>query len=117
LFDNPQKADAGILICYNMVRKIIFNPNNSMEPSKDEYKQMITEIIKKQIVILGPQIAVLKARNIPGLKVTDGGDVTDIEGTEQVVLHKLIDEYVALSGEIVKNAVNSIFEKYPSIKG
>lgn len=84
--------------------------------SKDEYKQVITEIIKKQIVILGPQMAVFKARNVPGLKVADDGTVTSVEGPEQVILQKLIDEYVALSGEIVKNAVNSIFKKYPSIQ-
>jgi len=87
-----------------------------MEPTNTDYKQMLTEIIKKQIVILGPEIAVLKARGVEGLKVTDEGDVTDVTGPEQVVLQKLIDEYVALSGEIVKNAVNSIFKKYPSIK-
>lgn len=87
-----------------------------MEPTREDYKQMLTEIIKKQIVILGPQIAVLKARNVPGITVSDDGVVLDINGDEQTILHKLIDEYVALSGEIVKNAVNSIFQKYPSIK-
>jgi hypothetical protein len=87
-----------------------------MEPSNTEYKQMLTEIIKKQIVILGPQIAVLKARSVPGLKVSDEGEVLEVSGPEQIVLQKLIDEYVALSGEIVKSAVNYIFEKYPSIK-
>jgi hypothetical protein len=87
-----------------------------MEPTNADYKQMFTEIIKKQIIILGPQIAVLKARGVPGLKVTDDGVVTDVSGPEQVILQKLIDEYVSLSGEIVKNAVNSIFEKYPSIR-
>jgi len=87
-----------------------------MEPSNADYKQMLTEIIKKQIIILGPQIAVLKARSVPGLKVGDDGTVMSVDGPEQVVLQKLIDEYVALSGEIVRNAVNSIFEKYPSIK-
>lgn len=81
-----------------------------------DYKKIITEIIKKQIVILGPQIAILKARGVPGLKVTDEGEVTDITGPEQVILQKLIDEYVALSGEIVRSAVNYIFEKYPLIK-
>ncbi len=85
-------------------------------PSKDEYKKIFSEIIQKQAVILGPAIAVLKARNVVGLKVSDSGDVTDISGNEQILLHKLIDEYVALSGEIVKNAVNSVFQKYPSIK-
>ncbi len=87
-----------------------------MESTNEDYKQMLTEIIKKQIVILGPQIAVLKARGVAGLKVSDDGVVTDVAGPEQTVLQQLIDKYVALSGEIVKNAVNSIFEKYPSIK-
>ncbi|MBN2093832.1 MAG: hypothetical protein JW740_00430 [Candidatus Zambryskibacteria bacterium] len=87
-----------------------------MDNQNVDYKQILTEIIKKQIVILGPQIAVLKARNIQGLKVTDDGEVTEINDSEQAILQKLIDEYVALSGEIVRNAVNSIFEKYPSIQ-
>ena len=87
-----------------------------MEPSHEDYKSMLTEIIQKQVVILGPQIAVLKARNVPGLQVNDSGMVTEVSGSEQVVLQKLIDEYVSLSGEIAKNAVNSIFQKYPSIK-
>jgi len=85
-------------------------------PSKDEYKKIFGEIIQKQAIILGPAIAVLKARNVEGLKVADNGEVTDIAGNEQMMLHRLIDEYVALSGEIVKNAVNSVFDKYPSIK-
>lgn len=87
-----------------------------MEPTQEDYKAMLTEIIQKQIVILGPQIAVLKARNVSGMTVSDDGHVTEVSGPEQVVLQKLIDEYVLLSGEIVRNAVDSIFKKYPSIK-
>ncbi len=85
-------------------------------PNQEEYKKIFSEIIQKQIVILGPQIAVLKARNVSGLTVNDQGEVTQISGNEQILLHKLIDEYVALSGEIVRNAVNSVFDKYPSIR-
>lgn len=87
-----------------------------MEPTKEDYKSMLTEIIQKQVVILGPQIAVLKARNVAGITVSDEGMVTSVNGPEQVILQKLIDEYVSLSGEIVRNAVDSIFKKYPSIK-
>jgi len=83
---------------------------------KDQYKLIITEIIKKQAVILGPQIAVLKARGVSGLDVTDEGVVIDIEGEPQAALRALIDQYVELSGQIVKNALGSIFIKYPSIK-
>ncbi len=86
-----------------------------MELSKEDYKNIITEIIKKQAIILGPQIAVLKARNVVGITVADDGMITNITGNEQEILQKLIDQYVALSGEIVRNAVNSVFAKYPSL--
>lgn len=85
-------------------------------PSSEDFKNIISEIVKKQSVILGPQIAMLKAKNVPGLKIADDGTVTEIAGKEQEVLQRLIDEYVSLSGEIVKNTVNSVFAKYPSFK-
>lgn len=83
---------------------------------KDQYQALISEIIMKQAVILGPEIAVLKARNVSALTITDDGRVTNIEGDPQAALQGLIDEYIALSGEIVRNVTRPIFEKYPSIK-
>ena len=82
----------------------------------EEYKRVMTEIISKQAVILGPEIAVMKARSVPGVIVTDEGVVTGIEGDYDDVLHKLIDEYVELSGQIVRATLGSIFEKYPNIE-
>jgi hypothetical protein len=82
----------------------------------DQYKALMTEIIKKQIVILGPDISVLKARNVKSIEVSDDGTVTEISGDPQAVLQQLIDEYVALSGQIVKNILGSIMDKYPEIK-
>jgi hypothetical protein len=83
---------------------------------KEQYKQLLSEVIQKQIVILGPAIAVLKARNISGLEITDEGKVTDINDDPEKVLKELIDVYVSLAGQIVKNALGSIFDKYSSIK-
>jgi len=83
---------------------------------KDQYKSLMTDIIAKQSVILGPEIAVLKAKKVEELVISDNGTVEDIKGNPAEVLQKLIDEYVELSGMIVKNALGSIFAKYPSIK-
>lgn len=83
---------------------------------KQQYQGLITDIIAKQSIILGPQIAILKARNVSNLAVDDTGIVTEIKGDPAIVLQKLIDEYVELSGQIVKNALGSIFAKYPTIK-
>jgi len=86
-----------------------------MEDTK-QYLALISEIIAKQAVILGPDIAILKARNVGGLTVDDAGKVTEINGNPQEVVQKLIDEYVELSGQIIKSALGSIFTKYPNIK-
>ena len=83
---------------------------------KEQYKNLLSEIIAKQSVVLGPYIAVLKARGVSDLVVADDGKVIDIKGNPREALQKLVDEYVSLAGQIVKNALGSVFAKYPSIQ-
>lgn len=83
---------------------------------KSQYIALISEIIEKQAIILGPNIAILKARNVLGLTIDEQGKVTDVKGNPSDVIEQLIDEYVQLSGQIVKSALSSIFTKYPDIK-
>lgn len=83
---------------------------------KKQYLALISEIIAKQSIILGPDIAILKARNVGGLEISDQGQVIAINGESSKILQSLINVYVELSGLIVKNALGSIFEKYPNIK-
>jgi hypothetical protein len=83
--------------------------------NNEKYKSLLSEIIAKQSVILGPEISILKARNVTGLTVSDDGKVVDIKGDGGIVLQQLVNIYVELSGMIVKNALGSIFEKYPDI--
>ena len=82
---------------------------------KDSIKALMTEIIAKQAVILGPDIAIMSARKVVGIEVSNDGKVTNFEGDGSLLVRKLVDSYVQLSGEIVKNALNSVFEKYPGI--
>lgn len=82
---------------------------------KEQYTALISEIIKKQSLILGPEIAVLKARSVPGLMVDNDGKVTGVGDNPKETLQSLVDQYVELSGLIVKNALGSIFAKYPDL--
>lgn len=86
------------------------------ENNAEQYKALISDIIAKQIVILGPDIAVLKARNIQGLEVDDKGSVVSLSGEPKEVLEQLIDSYMELSGQIVKSTLKPIFDKYPDIE-
>jgi len=85
--------------------------------TQQDYKKLIEEIVGKQMDILGPEIAIRKASNVPGLALNDKGQVTKLdESNSQAVLQKLVDEYIALSGAIVKNILDPVFAKYPEIK-
>ncbi len=81
-----------------------------------QYLNLINDIITKQKVILGPDIVLVKAKNVEGLKLNADGMATEITGDPQSVLQKLIDEYIGLSGQIVKNILTPVFQKYPDIK-
>jgi hypothetical protein len=82
----------------------------------EQYKAVMTEIIGKQSVILGPDMAIARAKKIANVDVSEKGEVTGISGDPAEALRKLIDTYVELSGQIVKSALGPIFMKYPEIK-
>ena len=84
-------------------------------PDGVDTKQILSKVIKQQILILGPDIALLKARNVPGLKVSESGDVTEVKGNPREALKSLVDEYVALSGLIVKKTLEPLLQKYPDL--
>lgn len=80
-----------------------------MQPQNtEEYKKLLTEVIKKQIVILGPDITLAKARNVAGLEVADDGTILNITGNPQEIVQKLIDQFVQLSGLIVKKTMEPL---------
>lgn len=82
----------------------------------ETYTSLISDVISKQATILGPDIAVLKARSITGLKVSDEGKVEGVQGDPKQILEALIDAYVQLSGQIVKSTLQSVFNKYPQVE-
>lgn len=83
----------------------------------EEYKKMLTDLIQKQMVVLGPNIALDKARKIAGVQVSDNGTVLDISGDPQLVLKGVANEYMVLSGQIAQMTLNTLLEKYPTVKG
>ncbi len=83
-------------------------------PANTDYKTLLTQVIQKQIVILGPTITLAKARNVKGLTVADDGTVTDISGQPQELIQALIDQFVQLSGLIVEKTMEPLLSIYPN---
>ena len=87
-----------------------------MQPQTDsDYKKIFTELIKKQIVVLGPDITLAKVKNVAGIEVNENGEVTNINGDAQQILQLLINQFVELSGAIVKKTMESILMTYPGM--
>lgn len=84
-------------------------------PEQDEYKKMLTDLIQKQMVVLGPNIALDKAKKVPGLTVSDDGTVLDMDGNPPLVLKNVANEYMILSGQIAQMTLNTLLEKYPDV--
>lgn len=81
--------------------------------NETDNKNLFTELIKKQIVILGPDITLAKVRNVKGIEVDQNGEVTGLAGDPQVLLQELIGQFVELSGLIVKKTMESILSTHP----
>lgn len=83
---------------------------------EEDYQSLLTDLIKKQMVMLGPGVAIAKARKVSTLTVSGEGLVTAIGGDPQVALDQLATEYMNLSGQIAQATLASLLEKYPNIK-
>lgn len=89
-----------------------------MQPqTQEDYKKLLTQVIQKQMVILGPTITLAKARNVKGLTVADDGTVVNIDGQPQALIQGLIDQFVQLSGLIVKKTMEPLLSAYPDGAG
>ncbi len=86
-----------------------------MQQADRQYQKLLTEIIKKQIVILGQDITLTKARNVKGLTISEDGTITAITGNPQELVHELIDQFLELSPQIVNKTIEPILAGYPDI--
>lgn len=82
----------------------------------DDYKKVISDIIKKQIEVVGPTIALAVARKVPTIKLAQDGEVLEITGDPKVAFEQVAEAYIAFSGEISKMILKSVMKLYPDIK-
>lgn len=86
-----------------------------MQQNDQQYQKLLTEVIKKQIIVLGPAITLAKARNVKGVTISEDGTVTAISGNPQEIIQQVIDQFVELSGLIVKKTMEPILASYPGL--
>ncbi len=80
------------------------------------YKKFLTELIRKHMIIFGPNIARETAASIEGLTVNPSGEVTDLKGTPILILENLMKEYQKLSVPITLLNLSLLLDQNPDIK-
>lgn len=73
-----------------------------MNATAQESQQLLTEAIQKQMLILGAEITLFKARNVTGLTVKDDGTVSAISGNVGEIITHFLEEFRGLSSPLVK---------------
>jgi hypothetical protein len=79
-----------------------------MNNAAQDYQTLLTEVLQKQIIVLGPQITLTKARNVQGLSVSDDGHVNSISGDPKEVSIKLLEQFRELSPLLVKKTMKDL---------
>jgi len=72
------------------------------EATDKEYQQLLTEILKKQIVIFGPAIVTAKIKHLKNITVTDDGTVTSLLGSPRDIAGEILEAFKELSSGVVK---------------
>jgi len=81
----------------------------------EDYKKAISEIVKKQMEIVGPAVALSVAQKATFVKVSPSGDVLEIIGDPKSALEQVAEAYIAFSGEISKMILKSVIKSHPDI--
>lgn len=79
-----------------------------MSDTAQDYKKLLSDALQKQMLILGPQITLLKAHTIPGLSFTNDGQVTEISEDPQKVVTQFLEEFRELSVPLVKKSMKPL---------
>ncbi|MCK9361139.1 hypothetical protein M0Q28_02815 [Patescibacteria group bacterium] len=76
----------------------------------DKSKTVLTALIQKQMTILGPNVAIGRARRVKGLTLGDDGVVTAIQGDAATVSQALVNEFIMLTGDVTRTLFESLIK-------
>jgi hypothetical protein len=72
------------------------------------YQKLLTDAIRKQMLILGPQITFLKIHNVPSLTVSDDGTVVSLGEKPEETVTQFLEEFRELSAPLVKKTMQPL---------
>ena len=88
-----------------------------MSDTAQVYQKLLTDAIRKQMIILGPQITLLKVHTVPGLTATDDGTVAALgDKPEETVTH-FLEKFRELSSPLVRKTMQPLLSAMGTLTG
>ena len=84
--------------------------------SPAQSKQFITELIRRQMVLLGSNLALDTANRVEGIEVDSIGSVRRLQGEPILIIESLIKEFQKLSPQVTNAVVSMQFIQFPEVK-
>lgn len=84
--------------------------------SNEQYRQIITDMLKELSEVLDEHVVVKIARNVEGLSIADNGEVQSVQGDPQEVVQRVVDQFVGLSNKVVVKTLQPLLKQCPWIK-
>ncbi len=79
-----------------------------MSETAQLYQKLLNDAIRKQMTILGPQITLMKVRNVTGLTVTDAGAVATLDTNAEDVVTRFLEEFRDISSPLVRKTMQPL---------
>ncbi len=79
-----------------------------MSESAQIYQKLLTDAIRKQMIILGPQMTRIKVQNIKGLTVADDGTAEIFSQNPQEIITQFLEAFRDLSIPLVKKTMQPL---------
>ncbi len=79
-----------------------------MSDAAQLYQNLLTDAIRKQMLILGPEITLIKIHNVPNLTVTEDGTVASLGPKPEETVTKFIEEFRELSDPLVRKTMQPL---------
>lgn len=81
-----------------------------------KYKKFLSDLIRRHMLILGPNIARDVAFGVQGLVIDSSGDVRELNGDQLLITKDLINGYINLSSPVTQLITYQLLEQNPDIK-
>lgn len=98
---------------------VLQNKNRDILTPMNPYEEIAQAIIQKQMIVIGGNIALSRARKVPGLEVGEGGKVKKLSEKPVDAIEELIIQYSELLGpagvSFAKDAALPIVAKNPGL--